>query len=212
MNIELSAFYFDIRKDTLYCDPETSLTRRAALTVISELFETLTIWLAPMLPFTTEEAWLSVHPSDDGSVHLQQSQIQETWLNAKISERWAKVKTVRKVVTGALEIERKEKRIGSSLEAAPKVYIADQDLHDAVKDLDLAEICITSQIEVVAKEGPKKAFRLEDVSGVSTDPVLAEGKKCERCWKILPEVGSDPEYPDISPRDAEAVREFDAKY
>ncbi len=213
MNIELSAFYFDIRKDSLYCDPESSMTRRASLTVISKLFETLTIWLAPMLPFTTEESWLSLYPSEEDSVHLQQfPELPSQWSNKKIAERWAKVKTVRKVVTGALEIERKEKRIGSSLEAAPKVYISDKELSAAVKGLDLAEICITSQIEVISKEGPQKAFRLEDVSGVSTEPLLAEGKKCERCWKILPEVGANPDYPDISPRDAEAVREFDAKH
>ena len=212
MNIELSAFYFDIRKDALYCDPVSSKTRRSALTVVSKLFDCLTVWLAPLLPFTTEESWLSLYPSEDGSVHFQQfPELPSEWKNDELAKRWDKVKTVRKVVTGALEIERREKRIGSSLEAAPKVYVADEELYDALEGLDFSEICITSQIEVLSKEGPDGAFRLDDVNGVSTEPVLAQGKKCERCWKILEDVGSDPEFPDLSPRDAIAVREFDAR-
>ncbi len=212
MNLELSAFYFDIRKDTLYCDPISSIERKAALTVISKLFDTLTLWLAPILPFTMEETWQTRYPSDADSVHFQQfTEIPEEWRNAELAKRWDKVKTVRKVVTGALEIERKEKRIGSSLEAAPKVYIEDKELLDALEGLNFADICITSQIEIISSAGPDGAFRLDDVKGVSTEPTLAEGKKCERCWKILPGVGSDPDYPDISPRDAKAVRELDAR-
>src|SRR6478609_1549327 len=127
-NVELSAFYFDVRKDALYCDAPSSLRRRASLAVIRKLFECLVTWLAPMLPFTTEEAWLSLKP-DAVSVHLEQFPVVPAeWLDPNLAEKWKKIRTVRKVVTGALEIERREKRIGSSLEAAPVVHIADAEL------------------------------------------------------------------------------------
>ena len=144
---DLSAFYFDIRKDALYCDPYSSVTRRAALTVLDAAFSALTAWLAPMLCFTMEEAWLNRFPDDKGSVHLRQfPAIPAEWRNEALAEKWRKVRAVRRVVTGALEIERKERRIGSSLEAAPKVYIADRDLRDALQGIDLAEIAITSGV------------------------------------------------------------------
>jgi isoleucyl-tRNA synthetase len=212
MVLELSAFYFDIRKDALYCDAPSSLRRRAALQVVGELFSALTRWLAPMLPFTMEEAWLSRHPGDDSSVHMQQfPEIPGEWLDSALAEKWRKVRKVRRVVTGALEIERREKRIGSSLEAAPVVHVADKALREALEGLDFAEICITSQIAVADGDGPADAFRLDDVAGVAVVPARAEGRKCARSWRILPEVGSDPEYPDLSLRDAAAMREIDAR-
>jgi isoleucyl-tRNA synthetase len=131
------------------------------------------------------------------------------WLDEALAERWAKIRRVRRVVTGALEIERAQKRIGSSLEAAPTVAIADEDLFAAVDGLDFAEICLTSSIEVVRGAGPTEAFRLAEVPGVAVVPALAEGRKCARSWKISPLVGSDAEYPDVTPRDAEALREWE---
>ena len=128
-----------------------------------------------------------------------------------LAARWAKVWQVRRVITGALEIERKEKRIGSSLEATPEIYVEDGELRTLLETLDLAEIAITSQASLQGGEGPDGAFRLDDVPGVAVVPRLAEGKKCSRCWKILPEVGSDREFPDLTPRDAKAVRQFDAR-
>jgi isoleucyl-tRNA synthetase len=115
------------------------------------------------------------------------------------------------VITGALEIERQEKRIGSSLEASPEVYVRDDELRALLETIDLAEIAITSQASLQGGEGPDAAFRLDDVPGVAVLPRLAQGKKCARCWKILPEVGADREFPDLTPRDAEAVRQFDAR-
>jgi isoleucyl-tRNA synthetase len=209
---DLSAFYFDIRKDALYCDPYDSVTRRAALTVLDLIFVALTAWLAPMLAFTMEEAWISRFPDDKGSVHLRQ--FPETpipWRNGAFAEKWRKVRHVRRVVTGALEIERKEGRIGSSLEAAPKVYVAAKDLRAALHGVDLAEIAITSGARLLPGEGPEDAFRLADVPGVAVVFERAKGTKCARSWKILPEVGSDPEFPELSPRDAAAVRQFDAR-
>jgi isoleucyl-tRNA synthetase len=114
-------------------------------------------------------------------------------------------------VTGALEVERREKRIGSSLEAAPEVFTTDPAFADALAGLDLAEIAITSQARLVQGEAPQGAFTLEDVAGVAVVPHLAQGKRCARSWKMSPEVGSDKDYPDLSPRDAAAVRQFDAR-
>ncbi len=207
-NVELSAFYFDVRKDALYCDAPSSLRRRSALHVIRKLFESLVVWFAPMLPFTMEEAWLSLKP-DAVSVHLEQfPAIPADWKNDALAAEWAKIRTVRSVVTGALEIERREKRIGSSLEAAPVVHIADADLLAALKGQDFAEICITSDLTIVEGEGPAEAFRLADVPKVAVVPALAEGTKCARSWRITKDVGSDPAYPDVSARDAAALREL----
>jgi isoleucyl-tRNA synthetase len=210
---DLSAFYFDIRKDALYCDPYDSLTRRSALTVLDILFGALTAWLAPMLAFTMEEAWLNRFPGEASSVHLRQfPTIPAAWRDEALAEKWRKVRAVRRVVTGALEIERKEGRIGSSLEAAPKVYVADRDLREALAGVDLAEISITSGAELMSGVGPEGAFRLDDVPGVAVVFARAQGTKCARSWKILEDVGADPEFPELSLRDAEAVRQFDARH
>lgn len=210
-NVELSAFYFDVRKDALYCDAPSSLRRRAALAVIRKLFDCLVLWLAPMLPFTAEEAWLSRKP-DAVSVHLEQfPAIPAEWKNDALEAKWDKIRAVRTVVTGALEIERKDKRIGSSLEAAPVVHVADPELLKALEGQDFAEICITSGIVIEATEGPADAFRLADVAKVSVVPKLAEGQKCARSWRITTDVGSDSVYPDVSARDAVALRELGFK-
>ncbi|WP_313527810.1 isoleucine--tRNA ligase [Shinella sp.] len=207
-NVELSAFYFDIRKDALYCDAPSSLKRRASLAVIRKLFECLVTWLAPMLPFTMEEAWLSLKP-DAVSVHLEQfPDVPAEWRDDALEAKWEKIRQVRSVVTGALEIERREKRIGASLEAAPVVHIADPELLTALEGQDFAEICITSAITLVSGEGPADAFRLGDVAKVSVEPKLAEGQKCARSWRITTDVGSDADYPDVSARDAAALREI----
>ena len=212
MNVDLSAFYFDIRKDALYCDAPSSTRRRACRTVLDHLFNCLTAWLAPVLCFTAEEVWLARFPSDEGSVHLRTfPEIPGEWRNDALSEKWKKIRELRRAVTGALEVERREKRIGASLEAAPDVYVSRPELIEAMKGVDLAEISITSQAQLIEGDGPADAWRLDDVPGVAVVPKLAEGRKCARSWRILPEVGSDPDYPDLSLRDAAAVREFDAR-
>jgi isoleucyl-tRNA synthetase len=210
MNVELSAFYFDIRKDALYCDAPSSTRRKAAIQVVRHLFGCLVKWWAPMLPFTTEEAWLDRNPQA-ASVHLTQfPEIPADWRNEALAEKWRLVRQVRRVVTGALEIERAEKRIGSSLEAAPVVHIDDDRLLDALQGVDLAEIAITSDIEVVRGAAPSDAFRLDDVKGVGVVPALATGVKCARSWRYTDDVGSDPGWPDVSARDAAALRELAA--
>ena len=209
MTTDLSAFYFDIRKDALYCDPYTSVTRKACLTVLDHLFRATVTWLAPMLCFTAEEAWLARDPAAQ-SVHLEDFMtVPQSWRDDVLAERWRKLRNVRRVVTGALELERAAKRIGSSLEAAPIVYVADTDLFGVAVGADLAELCITSAATLVEGEGPAAAFRLDDVRGVAVEPRRAEGKKCARSWKISPAVGADPKYPDVTPRDAQALREWE---
>jgi isoleucyl-tRNA synthetase len=211
MTADLSAFYFDIRKDALYCDPLSSVKRKACLTVLDLLFRCTVVWLAPMLCFTAEEAWASRYGADAKSVHLETfHEVPPEWRDDALAEKWRKVRAARRVVTGALEIERAGKRIGSSLEAHPIVHVSNEDLFEAVAGIDLAEICITSAATLVKDEGPANAFRLPDVAGVAVVPNLAEGSKCARSWKILNTIGADPEYPDVSPRDAQALREWEA--
>ncbi|MRN67451.1 isoleucine--tRNA ligase [Brucella sp. 10RB9213] len=210
MNVELSAFYFDIRKDALYCDAPSSIRRKAALQTVRAIFVRLTTWLAPMLPFTMEEAWLDRYPQ---SVSIHAEQFRPTpaeWRDDVLAEKWRKVRAVRRVVTGALELERADKRIGSSLEAAPVVYIADKSLSDSLEGLDFAEICITSGISVSDASAPEGAFTLGDVKGVAVVPERAKGEKCARSWRYTTDVGADPEFPEVSARDAAALRELQA--
>jgi len=207
--VDLSAFYFDIRKDSLYCDRPDALRRRACRTVLSEIFSCLTSWLAPVLCFTAEEAWLA--RSGAGSDGLEESvhmrvfpAIPAEWKNAAEAERWSKVRDLRRVVTGALEIERVEKRIGSSLQAAPAVY-AGADYLAAFKGLNLAEIFITSGATMIEGEAPAGAFTLPDVAGVGVVPTGSSGEKCQRCWMVLPEVGKSAEHPALCARCEDAV-------
>ncbi len=213
MITDLSAFYFDIRKDVLYCDPYSSPARKAALTVIDQLFRCTTTWLAPLLCFTAEEAWLARFPSADGSVHLETlAETAAEWRDDALAEKWRTVRDVRRVVTGALEIARAKKLIGSSLEAAPVIHVTDDAVFGALADIDLAEICITSAASLRDEPAPADAFRLDDVADVAVSVHRAEGTKCARSWKVLPSVGNDPAFPDVSPRDAQALREWHAMY
>jgi isoleucyl-tRNA synthetase len=188
--VDLSAFYFDVRKDALYCDGNTP-ERRAARTVLDLLFHRLTTWLAPVLVFTMEEVWLERFPGADSSVHLQDfPETPADWRDMELAAKWAKVRAARRVVTAALEVERTNKVIGASLEAAPIVYVADADLRVDLDSLPFEDICITSQISVSDAPAPENAFRLPDADGIAVAFAKAEGKKCARCWKILPDVGS----------------------
>ncbi|WP_163266019.1 isoleucine--tRNA ligase [Chelativorans alearense] len=210
MVVELSAFYFDVRKDALYCDAPSSTRRKAAVQVVRKLFDCVVTWMAPMLPFTTEEAWLERYPHAE-SVHLAQfPAVPGEWRDDKLAAKWRKIRQVRRVVTGALEIERKDKTIGSSLEAAPVVHVTDAALREAIAGRDMAEICITSGIEIRGDAPPADAFTLEEVKGVAVVFERASGRKCARSWRYTDDVGSDPEFPDVSARDAAALRELRA--
>jgi isoleucyl-tRNA synthetase len=143
-------------------------------------------------------------------VHLELfPAVPAAWRDDKLAEKWRKVRLVRRVVTGALEIARAGKRIGSSLEADPIVHVTNVELREALLSIDLAEVCITSAATLADGEGPADAFRLPDVPGVAVVVNLAEGRKCARSWKISHDVGADPQYPDVTPRDAQALREWE---
>jgi len=203
---ELSAFYFDIRKDSLYCDAKSATRRRASRTATDEAFRRVVTWLAPILCFTMEEAWLLRFPGDNESVHLQTfPETPASWKDEALVAKWDRIRTLRRVVTGALEVKRRDKVIGASLEARPVLYVADAKDAALFDGLNLGEIAITSGAKVSTHAAPDDAFRLPDVAGVAVEFHHAEGDKCARCWMILPEVGSHPEHPDLCDRCSEAV-------
>ncbi|HEX6860939.1 MAG TPA: isoleucine--tRNA ligase [Caulobacteraceae bacterium] len=169
---DLSTLFFDVRKDALYCDRPDSLRRRAARTVMDAVFERLTVWLSPLLAFTCEEAWTTRFPDAGSNLLRVFPDTPAKWRNDAEAARWEKVEEVTGAVTAALEIERREKRIGSALEAAPKVSTEHT---GAFEGLDAAEIFRTSGATLKAGE-------------LTVRPFKAEGEKCARCWRILPEV------------------------
>lgn len=210
MNVELSAFYFDVRKDALYCDPLSSARRHASLFVMKQLFDHLTAWLAPILPFLAEEAWLAIH-KDQGSVHLRQfPSVPLEWRNDQLANRWQVVLSVRSVVNACLEVERREKRLGKALEASPVLYVTDPQVLAALEDVPLGEVFGTSGADLVADRGPDSAFVSDLMSGVAVEFRGAPGLRCARSWMFTTDVGSDPAYPDVSSRDARALRELES--
>ena len=200
---DLSAFYLDIRKDALYCDTPDDPVRRAARTVMDIAFDALVRWLAPFLVFTAEEAWLARRglPADaatEDSVHLVDfADIPDAWADPGLADTWQVIRRVRRVATGALELARKEKQIGASLQAHIAIYLEGETVTEvlaaklAADHLDFAELAITSAATVHLDTSPAEAFRLDDVPGVAVTVHLAEGRKCARCWKVLPEVAED---------------------
>jgi isoleucyl-tRNA synthetase len=186
---DLSAFYFDIRKDSLYCDGPLP-RRKAALWVLHLVLDRLNAWLAPILVFTMDEVWLE-RSRGEGSIHLQDfPETPAAWLDAELAATWEQVRRARRVVTAALEVQRTAKVIGASLEAAPVVHVEDAGLLAALTGVAFDDICITSALALTADPAPAASFRLPDVPGVGVVFDLAEGGKCQRCWKILPDVGS----------------------
>ncbi|WP_116598059.1 isoleucine--tRNA ligase [Primorskyibacter marinus] len=188
--VDLSSFYFDIRKDVLYCDGDTD-RRRAARTVLDILFHRLTSWLAPVLVFTMEEVWLERFGGEESSVHLTDfPDTPADWLDEPLAAKWASVRQARRAVTAALEVQRTDKVIGASLEAAPVVHVRDKDMLAALKSVNFDDICITSAISLTGDPQPGESFRLPEIDGVGVVFEKAEGEKCQRCWKILPDVGT----------------------
>ncbi len=203
--VDLSAFYFDIRKDRLYCDAPGDDARRTLRTVLDRTFDALVRWLAPIICFTAEEAWLARHgDAPERSVHLELfAEIPRAWLDPALGERWAQLRELRRVVTGALERERGAKRLGSSLQAAIELYVPDR-LAALVEKVDFAELCITSAATIRLAPPPSDAFMLPDVPDVGVRVFSAPGERCQRCWRVLPEVGT-LEFPDLCQRCATVV-------
>jgi isoleucyl-tRNA synthetase len=204
--VDLSAFYFDIRKDRLYCDAPDDPMRRATRTVLDRTFDCLVRWLAPIICYTADEAWLARHGDAPGrSIHLETfPEVPETWLAPELGKRWAELRDLRRVATGALELERGAKRIGSSLQAAIDLYVP-AETASLLHDIDLAELCITSSGNVVAAPPPADAFTLPDLPGIGVVVRDAPGEKCERCWRVLPEVGGVAGHADLCVRCAGVV-------
>jgi isoleucyl-tRNA synthetase len=211
MNADLSAFYFDIRKDALYCDPPSSVRRRGSLEAIEHIFRAVTVWLAPILVFTTEETW-SAREAAHGSIHLEQfPAIPAAWRDEQLAKTWETIRMLRLAVTGAIEIARAEKEIGSSLEAAPRVYLSNPEHVKALEGIDFAEICITSDIAIeFGTPMPETAFRLSEAPDVGVVVERADGVKCARSWRYFDPATASPDFPDVTPRDAQALRELKA--
>jgi isoleucyl-tRNA synthetase len=213
-NTDLSAFYFDIRKDRLYCDRPDLFERRATRSVLEALLGALTVWLAPFIPFTAEESW-QAYPLKDflGTYKTVHQRVYPTfplsWRDDTLAQEWLRLRQIRSVITGAIEVERAEKTLGSSLEAHPHVYL--QESHDwaLAKNVDWAELAITSNCTIHYGAVPQESFfSLDEIKNVTVIVHKAEGQKCARSWKILPDVGQDPQFPDISLRDADVVRYY----
>jgi isoleucyl-tRNA synthetase len=184
---DLSAFYFDVRKDSLYCDARDSLRRRAARTVLDALHRCLTAWLAPAMPFTAEEAWLARFPSEDDSIHLQPfPAIPAEWRDEALAAKWVAVRDIRRSVTGVLEKARAAGEIGSSLQAAPVLRLPAEAM-SLLPAESWAELCITSDLTLEAGEGEAAEVIF----------VPASGQKCERCWRVLREVGGSAAHPGL---------------
>jgi isoleucyl-tRNA synthetase len=211
MNTDLSAFYFDVRKDALYCEPPSSAKRRAALTAVDIICDALLKWLAPILAYTADEAWAEYRPDGTDCIHLLTfPEGLAAHRDDALAAKWEKVREVRSVVTGALELQRAAKVIGSSLEAAPVVHVHDADLRAALADVDMAEVAITSALTVTDAPAPVGAFTLDGVKGVAVVFARASGRKCARSWRYTDDVGADAAFPDVSARDAAALRELKA--
>jgi isoleucyl-tRNA synthetase len=211
--VDLSAVYFDIRKDSLYCDAPSSVRRRACRTVMDEVFRRLCIWFAPVMVFTCEEAWEQRFPGT-ASIHLQQfPETPAGWRDQDVANIWTGIFDIRRVVTGALEVERRDKKIGSSLEAFVTVYMPAGKANAAIfSGEDPAEIFITSGVAFAdLDDAPAGAFS-DGTGAVLVTSSRAPGIKCARSWKYFdpadPANPADPEFPDITPRDAAAVREY----
>jgi isoleucyl-tRNA synthetase len=190
---DLSAFYFDIRKDAIYCDRPDSLRRRATRTVLDHLHRCLTTWLAPVLCFSAEEAWCARFGEHD-SVHLQLfPDLPASWRDAALAARWETIRAIRRRITVPIEEARRANTLGSSLQAAVTLPLSN-DLRGLLTDEQWAEIAIVSAIRTVPGTG-------DEAAAITPAP----GAKCARCWRVLVEVGQHPEHPALCERCVDAV-------
>jgi isoleucyl-tRNA synthetase len=190
---DLSAFYFDIRKDAIYCDRPDSLRRRAARTVLDKLHRCLCMWLAPVLCFTAEEAW-TVRFGETQSVHLQLfPEMPRDWRDDRLAAKWEQLRAIRRRVTVPLEEARRANVIGASLQASVMLKLA-PDEAELLSPEEWAELAIVSDVHTVAGSG-------DDLAEIQVAP----GRKCERCWRVLTEVGTREDHPTLCLRCTDAV-------
>ena len=184
-SLELSAFYFDIRKDILYCDEKTSSKRTTCINFLGMILDMLLKWFAPILSFTTEEIFQILNKEKKSSIHLESfPDIPAGWKNEKLFEKWDKLKTIRNVTNAAIEVKRTSKEIGSSLEADVQVYLGEEYLKFS-KGVDLSEYFITSKAMANPLTDDDGLFKLDGVDNIKVLVKKAKGEKCSRCWKIL---------------------------
>jgi isoleucyl-tRNA synthetase len=184
-SLDLSAFYFDIRKDILYCDEITSIKRTICISLLSLILDMLLKWFAPILSFTTEEIFQILNKEKNSSIHLEVfPSVPSKWQSEKLFQKWDKLKIVRTVANAAIEIKRSGKEIGSSLEADVKVYLGKEYLQ-FVDKVDLSELFITSKAEAKPMIDDSNLFKLNDLDKIKISVKKAKGKKCSRCWKVL---------------------------
>jgi isoleucyl-tRNA synthetase len=209
--LDLSSFYLDIIKDRLYVSPAKSTARRSAQTALHEILEVLVRLMAPILSFTSDEIW--EHMSDQGrlpSVHMDLFMpIKREYKDSELASRWETIMTVRREVTKALEIARKEKRIGHSLDAAIKVALP-APLLEALRPYgdQLRFLFIVSSVQLVSSEEIKGEYESEELPGVQVEVSLNQDTKCERCWVHDPSVGDNAEHPTICGRCLDAMAEM----
>ena len=183
VNNDLSAFVFDIRKDSLYCDGAWSPKRRAYRTVLDVVFDALVKWLAPVLVFTTEEAWGTRFP-DAESVHLAVwPEVDTAWRDEELAARWERLRVLRQVVTNAIEPLRRDKRIGSSNEAQLTLFLSDAADIALARGVDLSELAITGRVKIEVGSGPPTAFSDDSVHHVEVVVEPSLDPRCERCWR-----------------------------
>ena len=194
---DLSAFYFDIRKDSLYCDNAQNKVRRSARTVLYEVFKCLTAWLAPVICYTAEEAWLAHKGNEnEDSIHLKQfPEISQNWINNEINDKWQKIRKIRKFINAALELARQEKIIGSSLEAKIVIYMQDSKYNSLLESIDIEEISIVSKVEIIKGNIIEEAYKEDNIEGLGVLVSAAAGKKCARCWKVDEKIDNSLEDP-----------------
>ena len=174
--VELSAFYFDIRKDLLYCDPLDSKKRSNCILVLNIILNCLLKWFAPILSFTTEEIYRLINKEEENSIHLKNFiKIPEKWKNEEIDSNWEKIKKIRDAANISIESQRAIKVIGSSLEADIQIKLK-KNYYNIAKNNDFSEICITSLASVTQDDKME-----EDIQVICKK---AEGTKCPVCWKI----------------------------
>ena len=201
---DLSAFYFDVRKDALYCDRPDSLRRRAARTVLDHLHRCLTTWLAPVLVFTADEAW-TARFGEAACVHLQDFyDVPPHWRDDELAAKWGIVRDIRRGITGTLERARAEGAIGASLQAAPTLHLSEAAANLLTAE-EWAELAIVSTLRVSTAPAPDGAQAHPERADTAILFAKAGGEKCGRCWKVLPEVGTAAGHPALCLRCADAV-------
>ncbi len=190
----MSAFYFDIRKDVLYCDRPDSARRRAARTVMDEIFRRIVTWFAPILCFTMEEAWIARFRRTGKRASAPVSALPAEWRAPALAAKWARIRDIRRAITLPLEEARRANQIGSSLQAMVRLMLPEQDA-GLLSDEEWAEVAIVSQLCSSVNTGGEMSAIIEP----------APGERCARCWRVLPEVGHQPGHPTLCARCTDAV-------